>query len=359
MNIIERITSLRSLMQDRGIDGYLIYGTDPHLSEYVPEAWQSRKWISGFTGSYGKIVITQGRAALWTDSRYFLQAETQLSGTGIEMIKDRQVNTITVDRWLALELNPRSVVALDGLTLSTADANNLELKLGAKGISLKLNTDLISLIWKNRPIFSQTPVIDFPVQFAGYSRSDKLTIIRNRLTEYGAEATLICQLDDLAWSFNLRGSEINYNPLFTGYGYIDQQLAILFIGEEKVPLALADVLEREGVQIKSYESVFSFLEQLNARSFYLDPDRTNSLIYKSIEKRNNVIDGLSIPTLLKSIKNEVEIAGMRECHVRDGVAMVNFLFWFEKQFGKEKITELSVGEELRICLLYTSPSPRD
>ncbi len=347
MNIVERITSLRSLMQDRGIDGYLIYGTDPHLSEYVPEAWQSRKWISGFTGSYGKIVITQGRAALWTDSRYFLQAETQLSGTGIEMIKDRQADTISVDCWLALELNPGSVVALDGLTLSTADANNIELKLGAKGISLKLNTDLVSLIWKNRPIFSQTPVIDFPVQFAGYNRSEKLTIIRNLLTEYGAEATLICQLDDLAWSFNLRGSEINYNPLFTGYGYVDQQQAILFIGKEKIPLALADVLERDGVQIKNYESVFSFLEQLNARSFYLDPDRTNSLIYKSIEKRSNVIDGLSIPTLLKSIKNEVEIAGMKECHLRDGVAMVNFLYWFEKQFGKEKITELSVGEKLR------------
>ncbi|HZK94136.1 MAG TPA: aminopeptidase P family protein [Prolixibacteraceae bacterium] len=347
MNIIERITSLRSLMQERGIDGYLIYGTDPHLSEYVPEAWQSRKWISGFTGSYGKIVITHERAALWTDSRYFLQAETQLSGTGIEMIKDRQADTISVDQWLKQELNPGSIVALDGLTISTTDANNLEHKLGAKGISLKLNMDLVSLIWKNRPEFSQTPVIDFPVQFAGQSRPEKLSIIRNRLTGYGAEATLICQLDDLAWSFNLRGSEINYNPLFTAYGYIDQQQAILFIGDGKVSIALANVLEKDGVQVKNYESVFSFLEQLNLGSFYLDPDRINSLIYKSIEKRCNVIDGLSIPTLLKSIKNEVEIAGMRECHVRDGVAMVNFLYWFEQQFRKEKITELSVGEELR------------
>lgn len=347
MNIIERITSLRSLMQERGIDGYLIYGTDPHLSEYVPEAWQSRKWISGFTGSYGKIVITHERAALWTDSRYFLQAETQLSGTGIEMIKDRQADTISVDQWLKQELNPGSIVALDGLTISTTDANNLEHKLGAKGISLKLNMDLVSLIWKNRPEFSQKPVTDFPVQFAGQSRPEKLSIIRNRLTGYGAEATLICQLDDLAWSFNLRGSEINYNPLFTGYGYIDQQQAILFIGDGKVSIALTNVLEKDGVQVKNYESVFSFLEQLNLGSFYLDPDRINSLIYKSIEKRCNVIDGLSIPTLLKSIKNEVEIAGMRECHVRDGVAMVNFLYWFEQQFRKEKITELSVGEELR------------
>lgn len=347
MNIIERITSLRGLMQDIGIDGYLIYGTDPHLSEYVPDAWRSREWISGFTGSYGKIVITHEQAALWTDSRYFLQAETQLSGTGIELIKDRQSDTISVDRWLAQELNPGSVVSLDGLTISSADANNLELKLGANGISMKLDMDLLSLIWQNRPDFSQMPVTDFPVQFAGHSRPEKLTIIRNRLTEHRAEATLICQLDDLAWSLNLRGNEINYNPLFTGYGYVDQQQAILFISDGKVPSALIEGLKSEGILVKNYESVISFLEQKNGVSFYLDPDRTNSLIYRLIAKNNKVINGLSIPTLLKSIKNEVEIAGMRECHVRDGVAMVNFLCWFDKYFGKEIITELTVGEKLK------------
>ncbi len=334
-------------MKERGIDGYLIYGTDPHLSEYFPDAWRSREWISGFTGSFGKVAITHDRAVLWTDSRYFIQAESQLSGTGIKMIKDRQSDTISVDRWLALELNKGSIVAIDGLTISAAEANVLDQKLGAKGITLEINIDLVSSIWENRPGLPQTSVIDFSVLFAGCSRTEKLMTIRNRLTENGAEATLICQLDDLAWSFNLRGSEINYNPLFTGYGYVDQQQAILFISEGKVPSVLIDVLKRDGVVVRNYESVFSFLEQKNAISFYIDPDRTNSLIYRLIAKGNKVIDGLSIPTLLKSIKNEAEITGMRKCHVRDGVAMVNFLHWFEEHFGKEKITELTIGEKLR------------
>jgi len=334
-------------MKKNGIDGYLIYGTDPHLSEYFPDAWRSREWISGFTGSYGKVAITHDRVALWTDSRYFIQAESQMSGTGIEMIKDRQADTISVDRWMEQELRTASIVAIDGLTISASEATLLEQKLGAKGITLKLDIDLVSPIWENRPALPQTSVADFPVCFAGCSRSEKLRIIRNRLTENNAEATLICQLDDLAWSFNLRGSEINYNPLFTGYGYIDQQHAFLFISEGKVSQELTDALERDGVQVKSYKSIFPFLEQLDSFSIYLDPDRTNSLIYRSIAKRNKVIVGLSISTLLKSVKNEVEISGIKEAHIRDGVAMVNFLYWFDEHFGKQKITELTIGEKLK------------
>ncbi|HEY3388662.1 MAG TPA: aminopeptidase P family N-terminal domain-containing protein, partial [Prolixibacteraceae bacterium] len=311
MNVITRITSLRSLMKEKGIDGYLVYGTDPHLSEYVPNAWRTREWISGFSGSYGKVAITQDRAVLWTDSRYFIQAELQLSGTGIEIMKDRQADTISVDCWLENELNPGSTVAIDGLTISAAEANVLEQKISAKGITLKLNIDLVSSVWENRPILPQTLVSDYPVQFAGCSRPDKLANIRSWLTRNKAEATLICQLDDLAWSFNLRGNEINYNPLFTGYGYVDQQQAIIFVTKGKITSALLDVLEKDGVQVKDYDSVFSFIEQLKTVSFYLDQERTNSLIYRLISKQNKVIDGLSIPTLLKSIKNDVEIAGMK------------------------------------------------
>lgn len=347
MNIINRITSLRSLMQQKGIDAYLIYGTDPHLSEYVPEAWRSREWISGFTGSYGKVAITRDRAVLWTDSRYFIQAASQLSGTGIEMIRDRQADTIPVDRWLLQAINRGSVVAIDGLTISAAEAISLEQKLGANGITLDLSADLVSAIWENRPAPPSYKITDYPVRFAGLGRSEKLAQIRNQLTEKSTAATLICQLDDLAWSFNLRGNDINYNPLFAGYGYVDHQQAILFVETGKVPAELKAVLEEEGVRVMNYESVFLFLEQLILSPFYLDPDRTNSLIYQLIVKRCKVIDGLSVPALLKSIKNNVEIEGMREAHLRDGVAMVNFLHWFDHHFGKEKITELSVAEKLR------------
>lgn len=351
MNIIDRITSLRSLMHERAIDGYLIHGTDPHLSEYVPDAWKSREWISGFTGSYGKVAITRNHAALWTDSRYFIQAESQLSGTSIEMMKDRQADTISVDHWMEQKINTESVVAIDGLTISASEAKALEQKLGSNGITLNINADLVSSIWENRPMLPRSVITDYPVSYAGCSRSEKLSQIRNRLTETGAEATLICQLDDLAWSFNLRGDDISYNPLFTGYGYVDLQQAILFVGEGKVPQALNDVLNREGVRVINYESISSFLEDIKPLPFYLDPDRINSLIYRLISKRCKVIDGLSIPTLLKSIKNKVEISGMREAHLRDGVAMVNFLYWFSENIGKEKITELSIAKKLKVFRL--------
>ena len=346
MKVIDRITSLRRLMKDKGIDAYLIFGTDPHLSEYVPNAWRTREWISGFTGSYGKVAITLDHAALWTDSRYFIQAELQLAGSGISMLKDRQVDTISVETWLERELKHGSRVALDGLTISAAEAKILEQKLGAKGITLALNEDLVSLIWDNRPEFPQSPVVDFPVLFAGIDRAEKLAKIRKRLVESQSKATLICQLDDLAWSFNLRGNDITYNPVFTGYGYVDLNQAILFVDKRKVSEELKGDLEREGVRVVNYESMFSFLEELNSLPVYLDPDRTNSLIYQTISKKCEVIKGLSIPTLLKSVKNEVEIAGMREAHVKDGVALVNFLYWFEQHFGKDLITELSFAQKL-------------
>jgi Xaa-Pro aminopeptidase len=347
MSIITRVTSLRDLMLKNGIDAVLVYGTDPHLSEYVPDGWRSREWISGFTGSYGKVAITKKQAVLWTDSRYFIQAESQLSGSGIVMIKDRLADTISVDTWLILHLKPGSTVAIDGYTISATEAKVLERKLGAKGITLVENRDLLSQIWGNRPPMSSAPIIDYPVRFAGQSRAEKLSQIRNKLTESGAKATLICQLDDLAWSFNLRGNDISYNPLFTGYGYIDQQKAILFIEEEKMENELIDILNREGVAVINYKSIFSALKDIKSLPCYLDPDRTNSLLYRFIAQRCQVINGLAIPTLLKSVKNEVELAGMREAHRRDGAAMVNFLFWFDENIDKLHITELSIAEMLR------------
>ena len=347
MNVIERVASLRCLMLEKNIDAFIISGTDPHLSEYIPDYWQSRAWISGFSGSYGKVAITQTRAALWTDSRYFIQAELQLSGTGIEMIKDRQADSITIDRWLEQELKEGSVVSLNGLTISAAEANSLEINLSAKGITLDINSDLVSPIWKNRPPLPQSMIIDYPLAFAGVSRSQKLAHIRIRLNESDAQSTMICQLDDLAWTFNLRGNDIKYNPLFTGYGFVDQNEAILFVEIKKLSVHLIDELEKDGIRVMGYESIFSVLEEKSLTKVCLDPDRTNSLIYRFISRQCDVIDGLSFPTLLKSIKNEVEIAGMRQAHLRDGVAMVNFLYWFEINFRNEIITELTIAKKLK------------
>jgi len=347
MNIVNRITSLRSLMKSERVDALIIYGTDPHLSEYVLDNWRSIEWISGFTGSYGRVVITHDQALLWTDSRYFLQAQTQLNDTGFVLMKDRQADSISIAGWLKRHLEPGSSVAIDGLTISAGEATKLKEELGAKGIHFTITNDLVSPVWKNRQPLPQGLVTDYPLRFAGKNRANKLLEIRNKLTDYQAEATLICQLDDLAWSFNLRGNEVKYNPLFTGYGYISQQKAILFINEEKIPSALCNILNSEGIDVISYDSIWEVLSKEIPSTVYLDPDHTNSLAYQFFAERTAVVDGLAVPTLLKSVKNGVEIAGMRAAHRRDGAAMVNFLHWFDTCSGKEKLSELSVAEKLR------------
>jgi Xaa-Pro aminopeptidase len=237
--------------------------------------------------------------------------------------------------------------AIDGLTISASEAILLEQKLSAKGLTFIQDMDLLSPIWKDRPKIPNLPIVDYPVLYAGLGREEKLSLVRKKLTEGGAEATLITQADDLAWCFNLRGNDIQYNPLFTGYGYIDQQHATLFVEQSKLEPALIDTLERGGVDVINYDSIFSYLNGINPVIFHLDPAQTSSSIYRHISKKNQVINGPSITTLLKSVKNEIEIEGMKQAHIRDGVAMVNFLYWFEQNFGKLKITELTIAEKLR------------
>ena len=347
MNQLNNITLLRNLMKAENIDAVILSGTDPHLSEYTSNKWRTIEWISGFTGSYAKVVVTGTKAVLWTDSRYFIQAESQLKGSEFMMLKDRQPDSVSIEDWLKLELKPGSVVAIDGLTISAANANTTKQKLNENGIELSIKQDLISPIWNERPVLLPTPVNDYSKHFAGQSRSEKISKIRNNLIEKNSNAILICQLDDVAWSLNLRGNEIKFNPLFTAYAYIDLQLAILFVNKERLNETLKHQLSLEGIQIADYESVFNFPEKNFPEAICLDPERTNSVIYHYFAEKCRVIEGISIPTLLKSVKNKVEISGMRAAHRRDGVAMVNFLYWFDKNKGKEKMTELSLSEKLR------------
>ena len=347
MNILERVTLLRALMNESKIDAYIINGGDPHLSEYVPEKWRTREWISGFTGSYGRVVVTSEKSVLWTDSRYFIQAEAELKGSGIIMMKDRQKDSIPYEDWILSELPSNGIVGIDGLTISATEEKRLTSKLSAKSIVLVRDVDLVSAIWKNRPLISEYPAIAYSIKFAGISRTEKIDLIRQHLRTKGAEGTIISMLDDLAWTFNIRGKDIDYNPLVTGYGFIDQERAILFIDPLKIQEDLKALLIKDGIELMDYKSVIPYLQNLTLKSYYIDPDRTNSLICKLIQKNCQLIEGLSIPTLLKSVKNWVEIAGMKEAHKRDGVAMINFLYWIKSNVGKEKITELSVCNKLR------------
>jgi Xaa-Pro aminopeptidase len=347
MNVPKRVTFLRNLMKENGIDAYIINGSDPHLSEYVPKKWRTIEWISGFTGSYGRVVITPNKAALWTDSRYFLQAEAELIGTGITMFKDRQQDSISYEDWILTELLPNSVVGIDGLTISVSDEKKLTGKLSAKGIVLKNSLDLVSEIWIKRPGLPEYPAADYDIRFAGISRSEKFELIRQKLVEKDYDATIITLLDDLAWTFNIRGLDIDYNPLVTAYGYINRERAILFIDPDKILSDLKTRLISEGIELMEYKSFIPFLQNLKLKFLYLDPDHTNSLVAHSIAKSCQLIKGLSIPTLLKSIKNECEISGMKEAQRRDGVAMINFLFWLDSNIGKEIISEFSICARLR------------
>ncbi len=346
MNIPEKITSLRSLMQKSNIDAYIINGNDPHLSEYVPDKWRTIEWISGFTGSYGRVVVTLYKSAIWTDSRYFLQAEEELKGSGILMMKDKQPDSVSYEEWILSELNPESTVGIDGLTISASDERKLSKKLSAKGITLDTGLDLVSQIWTKRPKLPEYPAYEHDIKFTGITRKEKIDLIRQEIYKKGCDATVIAMLDDLAWTFNIRGNDIEYNPLVTGYGYIDNEKAVLFIDQNKIPTDLGLRLLHDGIELMPYESIVSFLKEIKLKTVYIDSDRTNSFITKTILENCQTIEGISIPTLMKAVKNECEIAGIKSAHLRDGVAMINFLYWIDKNIGKKEISELTVCKKL-------------
>ena len=206
MIIAERISGLRKLMKKHQIDAYLITGTDPHLSEYIPERWETRRWISGFTGSYGKVLITQNEVLLWTDTRYFLQVAEELKGTDIRLMKDRVPDTVTLEEWVLKNLKPGNKFAFDGSTISTAEAVQLTSKLTANGISFSIDLDLVDQVWLDRPIQPESPAYEYPIDFAGKSRTEKFDMVRNALASKNLDSTVISLLDDLAWLFNLRGT---------------------------------------------------------------------------------------------------------------------------------------------------------
>lgn len=347
MNILERLASLRSLMKEANIEAYIINGNDPHLSEYVPPRWKTREWISGFTGSYGRVVVTSGKAALWTDSRYFIQAEDELKGSGIVLMKDRLPDTLPYEEWLLKEVPEKSFVGIDGMTLSISEEKKISRKLSAKGILLIKDRDLVNEIWHDRPLMPTEEIFDYPVRYAGISRTEKINIIRKNLVEHGASGTFISTLDDLAWTFNIRGNDIEYTPLAVGYGYIDFDKTILFIKSSKVPQSLRLLMESDGIELIEYDSFVPFLKSLKNDSLLIDPDKINCMVSESISPRIKIIENTSLPTLLKSIKNSSEIQGMRNAHQKDGVAMINFLHWLYSTSEREEMSELLVCEKLK------------
>lgn len=341
-----KLRDFRSLMHSKNIHAYMISNTDPHMSEYVPKRWTGRSWLSGFTGSAGLLVITAQKAGLWTDSRYFIQAEKELQGSEISLFKMGTKDTPNPYQWLASELNAGENAGFDGTCFSIGETRKLKHHFGNAGIHLIEKYDLLHEIWKNRPDFPKGEIFEHELKYAGRTRGDKLEMIRKEMREQDCSHHFIASLDDIAWLFNLRGNDIKYNPLPLAYAIIEEKTACVYLNLENISEELKNSFHESDVEFADYEQIFEDLEQIPASAnVLLDPNRTNLNAFNSISA--NIVECENPTQILKSRKNEVEINGMKKAMLKDGVALTNFYCWLEENLGKIKMTEFSLIEKLR------------
>ena len=346
--IKQRLDDLREVMRREKLAAFIFPSTDAHQSEYVASHWQGREWISGFDGSAGTAVVTLDRAALWTDSRYFLAAEQQLQGTEYQLMKLRVEGTPTIGQWLIVQLadveSPE--VGLDGMVNSFHDTQALvdELRKAA-GITVRTNFDPLEVIWKDRPSIPVNPLEIQPLEFAGESFQSKLSRIRTALRELHADGMLVSALDDIAWTLNLRGSDVHCVPVFISYLLIASDKVSLFVDEEKLTPSVKDYLVGNGVSLYKYNKVEEGLRNYSEYNILLDGDETSYRLWKTVKCREIVSFTSPIPAM-KAIKNQSEIAGFRSAMLRDGVAMVKFLRWLKPAVEQGGQTEMSINEKL-------------
>ena len=343
----QRIASAQSTLTELGLAACLVPSSDPHLSEYLPARWQGREWLSGFTGSMGTLVVTPDRAALFADSRYWTQAETELANTGIELVKiDTGASTHHV-QWLAQNTGAGKVVGVDGAVLGLAAALQLRDVLAKVGATVRTDVDLFAHIWPDRASLPVAPVYEHDAAYASATRATKLAQVRAAMTQAGASHHFISTVDDIAWLFNLRGSDVSYNPVFLAHALIDAKSATLFVATGKVPAALTARLQEDGVSIQDYALAGPALAALPADAvLLLDPRRVTLGLRESAPAAVKVIEAINPSTLLKSRKNASEAAHVRAAMEQDGAAMCAFYAWFESALGKERITELTIDERL-------------
>lgn len=347
MTIKEKISALRKIMEREGLDAYIISGTDPHNSEYLPEAWQQRKWISGFTGSFGTVVVTKEQAGLWTDTRYFVQAEQELTGTEIKLHKLRIPGAVDYPEWLAVCLQPGSCVGIDGFCMTTRDVLHLKTYLNAQQIEVKEKTDLLGEIWLDRPALPAAPAFLLDDTYTGKPAAEKIDCLRNFLKENQADYVLLSSLDEIAWLFNIRGADIEYNPVVISYAIIGRENAWLFVKPAKLPEDVIRYLNRNHVEIRDYHHLFLFLEELEKQKHFIaDTDTLNFYTYTKLIARFTVSIKSSPVILQKAIKNPIEMEGFRKASVVDGVAMTRFLYWLEKTVCIRPLSETEAARKL-------------
>lgn len=348
-SITERIGRLRQCLREQSLSAFIIPSTDPHSGEYVPDHWKTREWVSGFTGSAGTAVITLDDAALWTDSRYFLQAADQLDGTGIRLMKDRLPDTPSIPEWLGQSLSPGAVVGVDGWVNTIGETQALREALAREGLTLRTDYDPVTRLWDGRPALPGTPVSIHPLEYAGVACHEKLAAIREKLLARGADGILLSTLDDIAWTLNLRGNDVHCNPVFVSYLLITSQESILYVRTEKLTTEVKAYLAQEGVNTEDYDDLQEDLRDYPYATLSLDPGRTNEAVRQAVNPLTKVLLEESPVPLMKAVKNEAEIRGFHAAMLRDGVAMVKFLKWLEEAVPQGNETEMSIDRKLYEC----------
>lgn len=341
----KEIVSLQQLMQTKGIDAYLVETADFHQSEYVGDYFKARAYLSGFTGSAGTLLVTCDHAYLWTDGRYFIQAENQLKDSGITLMKMGQAGVLNVEEKLASLFVGPFVMGADGRTMSYEVVQKLQCTL--PNMKLLLTEDLVSLIWKERPCLACSKAYDYDVQYCGVSRENKLEQIRQAMLKLGAASHLVTSLDDIAWILNIRGQDVACNPVVLSYLLIDMKRAVLYIQKQAISSELEEKLAKAGVECRDYFAIYEDLVLLDEDSLLFDPVKVNATLIEKINPSVRLIAKTNPSTLLKAIKNPIEISQTKQAHILDGVAVTKFMYWLKTTIKKRPITEIEASDYLR------------
>jgi Xaa-Pro aminopeptidase len=354
MTFNERLLALRQSMKIHNLAAYIVPSSDPHQSEYVAEHWQMRQWIASFTGSMGYVVVTHSEAAVWTDTRYFLQCESETKNTEFKLHKQGIQGAPEHIDWLCKILPKGSLVGCDSSLFSVDQIRSMQKSFDKKNISLVKNKDLIAPIWSNRPALLKNEIFEHDAKYAGKTRTEKLTEIRRKMIEKGADYHLVTTLDDIGWTLNLRGSDVECNPVFVAYMVIGLEKTWLFIDNQKVPTDLKASLNHDNIFIKKYDSVTTFLTQLSDnQSIVVDTSNANFEIYNAI-KQAVIIENPTFSIAMKAVKNETEIGFIREVMVKDGVALLKAFRWLEKTLDERPVSEYEMAS---MIAQYRSDQP--
>lgn len=342
---MSNLNNLREVMKKENVDYYIIPSGDSHQSEYVPEYYKGRAYVSGFTGSAGTLLVGLEESYLWTDGRYFIQAEKELNGSGIKLMKMNIPGYPSLLEWIKNNIKEGKTLAFDGSTISVNEYKNYKELAKKNGFNIKMDKDFLNEIWSDRPELSKEKIFIHDTKYCGKFASEKLEEVRAEMTTLEGENYVVTSLDDIAWLFNIRGNDIAYNHVALAYALISDKEAVLYINEEKVTNDDKRTLEAQGVTLKSYNDIYEDIKNVTG-SIIIDGAKVNGKLYYLISEDVKIIENLNITTSLKAVKNEVEIKNMEVSQVRDGVAMVKFIKWLKENVGKINATEISASDKL-------------